>query len=351
MNSTILLIGAIVLLVIVMAVWARNRAVRIRAEADARERRAIAAVRSGGDPVTEDGDGTPGSTAQPAESTGETIFEPGTPTSMVPGRRGSIEVAEVLDIEELLRGEPQGIASRARLQLEEPTNISLGDTLPPRPIVSTPVAVAAPPPARAMPAPAARAAPAPAMAAQAARVAPTPARPVSPPARPPAPVAVATPSPQPAPAVERAPARGRAAPPVPTPAAPDGEVPLRELVLAWFEARGYRSAPASPVVRPIELVLRHKDDPSRAYAFVVGTQRVTAERVLQLAQQARGIGLIRVLIVADAGLSEDAPNAKRGVRVLDRVAISAELAKLDISVAAKIIAVARKRAGVRARAS
>jgi hypothetical protein len=146
------------------------------------------------------------------------------------------------------------------------------------------------------------------------------------------------------------PQRARAAPRTTPPAAPDGEVPLRELVLAWFEARGYRSAPASPVVRPIELVLRHKDDPSRAYAFVVGTQRITGERVLQLAQQARGIGLIRVLIVADAGLTDDAPNAKRGVRVLDRAALSAELAKLDISVAAKIIAVARKRASARPQA-
>src|SRR5258706_280424 len=35
------------------------------------------------------------------------------------------------------------------------------------------------------------------------------------------------------------------------------DVPLRELSLAWFEARGYRGAPASPAVRPIELVLRH----------------------------------------------------------------------------------------------
>jgi len=83
-------------------------------------------------------------------------------------------------------------------------------------------------------------------------------------------------------------------------------------------------------------------------AFVVGTQRVTSERVQQLAQQARGIGLIRVLVVADAGLSADAPHAKRGVRVLDRNSLSAELAKLDISVAAKIIAVARKRSSARA---
>jgi hypothetical protein len=326
-DGTTLLIGSIVLLAILMALWARGRASRIRSDAVARERRALATVRAGGDPSTNTGSGP----KTPGESTGETIFEPGTPTMMVPGSRGSIEVAEVLDIEELLRDEPDGIASRARAQLEEHTNIHTGDTLPPRPLINEPVALA-PPPARVMPPPA-RVMPPPAV--QPTRSAP----PVSP--------SVAA---QRQPASPRAayPAQVRAATPAPAPSAPDGEVPLRELVLAWFEARGYRSSPASPVVRPIELVLRHKEDPSRAYAFVVGTQRVTSERVQQLAQQARGIGLIRVLVVADAGLSADAPHAKRGVRVLDRNALSAELAKLDISVAAKIIAVARKRSSARA---
>lgn len=304
-----------------MALWARGRASRIRSDSDARERRALATVRAGGDPGANTGSGP----KIPGESTGETIFEPGTPTMMVPGSRGSIEVAEVLDIEELLRDEPNGIASRARAQLEEHTNIHTGDTLPPRPLVNEPVALA-PKPARVVP---------PAPIHQPTRSAP----PVAPP------VAAQR---QPAPPRAHPAAQARAATPPPAPSAPDGEVPLRELVLAWFEARGYRSSPASPVVRPIELVLRHKEDPSRAYAFVVGTQRVTSERVQQLAQQARGIGLIRVLVVADAGLSADAPHAKRGVRVLDRNSLSAELAKLDISVAAKIIAVARKRSSARA---
>jgi len=331
-NGTTLLIGSILLLIILMALWARGRAARIRVDANARERKALGSVRSGSDP---NGDTNAGSgAARPGESTGETIFEPGTPTGIVPGSRGSIEVAEVLDIEDLLRDEPHGIASRARAQLEEHTNIHTGDTLPPRP-VAAPVAVA--PPAERVAQPAARAAPQAAV--KQAPAVPVPAAVV--PARPPA-----RPAAQPAP-VAPAP-RARAPAPAAAPAAPDGEVPLRELVLAWFEARGYRSSPASPVVRPIELVLRHKDDPSRAYAFVVGTQRVTSERVQQLAQQARSIGLIRVLIVADAGLSADATHAKRGVRVLDRNALSAELAKLDISVAAKIIAVARKRSSARA---
>lgn len=341
MNGTTLLIGSILLLIILMAVWARGRAARIRRDASARERKALAVARAGGDPAGDGGD-TGSAPAKPAESTGETIFEPGTPTGIVPGSRGSIEVAEVLDIEELLRDEPHGIASRARAQLEEPTNIHTGDTLPPRPVISAPVAVP-PTPVRKDPPPL-PVKPAPIKSAPVAQTPPAvtpPRQPPSPPARP-APAGAASP---------RAQSPARAPAPSPAPAAPDGEVPLRELVLAWFEARGYRSSPASPVVRPIELVLRHKDDPSRAYAFVVSTQRVTSERVQQLAQQARSIGLIRVLIVADAGSSADAPHAKRGVRVLDRNALSAELARLDISVAAKIIAVARKRTDTRASVS
>jgi hypothetical protein len=314
-NGTTLLIGSIILLALLMVVWARGRASRIRKEARDRERRALAVVRAGGDPTasdTESGD-VPGAKR---ESTGETIFEPGTPTGLVPGR-GGIEVAEVFDIEELLRGEPLAVATRARAQLEEPTNIHTGDTLPPRPVAPAP-----PPPAPAVPP----------------RVVPPPVPPRA--AAPAAPAAAAAKGGRPA-----------AQPAASAPAAPGGDVPLRELVLAWFEARGYRSSPASPVVRPIELVLRHKDDPARAYAFVVGTQRVTAERVQQLAQQARGIGLIRVLVVADAGLAPEAPSARRGVRVLDRDALTSELGKLDLSIAAKIIAVARKRSAARSTAA
>lgn len=285
MSGTALLIGSIALLLVLTVVWAHMRTKRIREEAESRERRALAAVRAGGDPVAAVDGKAP---VKGSEPTGDTIFEPNMPTGIVPGR-GGIEVAEVLDIDELLRDESAAVAERARAQLEEPTNIHSGDTLPPRPAAGA--------------------------------SAQRPATPIAPP--------------------PAAPART---------ALPGHDVPLRELVLAWFEARGYRGSPASPVVRPIELVLRHKDDPARAYAFVVGTQRVTAERVQQLAQQARSIGLIRVLVVADAGLAPEAANAKRGVRVLDRAALKAELDKLDLSVAAKIIAVARKRAGARVEA-
>lgn len=222
---------------------------------------------------------------------GETVFA-GMPTQMLP--RAGIEVNEVVDLEALLAGEPHGVATRARARLEEPTNIDVGlDTRPPRPAGLPPVAP------------------------------PVPARP---------PVA-----PRPAPA---APARNDQA-----------DVALRELALAWFEARGYRGSPASPAVRPIELVLRHKGDPARAYAFVVEPQRVSGERVRALAEQARSIGLLRLLIVADSGFEETAASHRKGVRLMDRRTMDAELKKLDLPIAAKIIAVARSRAAARAAAT
>ncbi len=69
------------------------------------------------------------------------------------------------------------------------------------------------------------------------------------------------------------------------------KVPLRELVLAWYESRGYRGVPASPAVWPIELVLRHRDDAARAYAFVVQNDNVSVDRITALIEQAREIGM------------------------------------------------------------
>lgn len=123
-------------------------------------------------------------------------------------------------------------------------------------------------------------------------------------------------------------------------------VPLRELVLAWYESRGYRGAPASPAVWPIELVLRHCDDAARAYAFVVQNDNVSVDRITALIEQAREIGLLRVAVVADAGYESGAKTIarKRHVRLIDRRTMEAELLALELPTAARIIAVARKRA-------
>ncbi|MEW5881824.1 MAG: hypothetical protein AB1761_15425 [Pseudomonadota bacterium] len=284
-----LFIGSLVFLFLVVFVWAVQRARRIRAEAANREAQALAQMRAGTGPAN--------------ERQGETVFA-GMPSQMLP--RAGIEVSEVVDLDELLAGEPHGVAARARARLEEPTNIDAGlDTLPPRP--------AAPPPAVARAAVAAAA------------------------SNPPAPPRATAPRPAPV-----------AAPP---PRQEPAGAALRELTLAWFEARGYRSSPASPAVRPIELVLRHRGDPARAYAFVVEPRRVTGERVAALANQARSIGLMRLLIVAEGGADEGAAAHRKGVRLIDRGAMDDELSKLDLPVAAKIIAVARKRAAGRAAAA
>lgn len=225
-----------------------------------------------------------------AATAGETEFADGLPTHMPAGSGIDVaDVSEVVDIDALLADESRQVAKRARATLEEPTDIYRGlDSLPPlpRPAAARPVAVVRPPPP------------------------PPPRQPV--------------------------------APAVPTTAGRD--VPLRELALAWFEARGYRPSPASAAVRPIELVLRHKDDAARAYAFVLEQKRVDDALVGRLLKQARSIGLIRLLIVADAGCDPAIPAKHKGVRVVDRVGLDGEFRKLDVPVAAKIIAVARRRA-------
>ena len=122
-------------------------------------------------------------------------------------------------------------------------------------------------------------------------------------------------------------------------------VSLRELVLAWYEARGYRGSPASPAVWPIELVLRHREDAARAYAFVVQNDHVSVDRITALIEQAREIGMMRVAVIAEAGYESGAKEVakRRHVRLIDRSAMEAELSELQLPTAAKIIAIARKR--------
>ena len=122
-------------------------------------------------------------------------------------------------------------------------------------------------------------------------------------------------------------------------------IPVRELVLAWFEARGYRASTAFSDAHPIELVLHHRKDQGRSYAFVVESALVTSARASSLHAQARAAGLPRLLIAAEAGTEADLPRRvqKAGIRVFDERGIRAQLGKIDIRIAAKIIAVARGR--------
>lgn len=337
--STLLFAIAVFSVIAGVVFWAVARARRIRAEAQERENNATAAMlgrggAGGGGRGDGDGDGD-------FDGDGDTIL------GSLPPAHGTIDVAEVtevVDLDALLAGESGTVARRARARLEEPTNIGVGrlDTAslhPARaPVLPQPSASSlspAPTSVSGHPAPSAAG---PTRAPGASQTTPAP------------PIVGATPTPLAS--VARTAVQGSA--PAPTRAAgqrlgarpvaqPSGEVPLRELALAWSEARGYRSAPASPAVRPIELVLRHKDDPARAYAFVVESGPLTSERVHALRAQARAIGLVRLFVVAAGGAAAHAAAGVKGVRVMDRPALEAEFRQLDLSVAAKIIAVARKR--------
>ncbi len=132
-----------------------------------------------------------------------------------------------------------------------------------------------------------------------------------------------------------------------------GNVPLRELVLAWYESRGYRGSPASPAVWPIELVLRHREDAARAYAFVVQNDHVSVDRITALIEQAREIGMTRVAVIAEAGYEQGAKEIakRRHVRLIDRTTMEAELSELQLPTAAKIIAVARTRSSAESSAA
>jgi hypothetical protein len=122
-------------------------------------------------------------------------------------------------------------------------------------------------------------------------------------------------------------------------------VELRQIVLAWFEARGYVMKPVPPTAFPIEGVLTHRDNASRSYAFLVQPEIVTQERITALLDRAREIGHPRVALVAEGGAEAAVRDTarRRHVRLIDRRVMEAELAELPRETATRIIAVARAR--------
>lgn len=148
---------------------------------------------------------------------------------------------------------------------------------------------------------------------------------------------------------DEAPAATPAAAAVPIrPAAPQSEppAPVRDLVQVFYEARGFHPAPADPSARPIELVLAHKSDAQRAYAFVPLAEAPSKAALQSIIDVARAIGQTRLLIAVEgtlpAGFGQQLP--AHGVRVFDRAAMNAQLARLDGALSEKIRAAARSRA-------
>jgi len=344
-NNPFLWISVVVLL-LAMTLWGRRYQDSARARAE-RARRA----------------------AERQELGGDSYFLPPPPIEQ------AVELSSPVEIDSLLDGEPEAIAALARRQLEETTEVGsdgglremsfgLGRTPPPPPTLHQRIAQGLDPDtvvplapegtgatgagqggaAAGRPISATPTITAPITAPVTPRITP----PMTPPGTPPAAPGARAPAPAPLPA-SAAPA------PPPPPTEPGGEelrIPVRELVLAWFEARGYRATLAGAEARPIELVLRHRKTPERVYAFVVERARVGGPRITALLSQARAAGVTRLLVAAEAGFEPGMAQQVRpaGIRLFDDSGIRDELRKIDLRVAAKIIAVAHRRANARRQA-
>jgi len=318
---------SLALLLLSVVIWAIQRRAATRARAD-RARREAERPQLGGD----------------------SYFLPPAPIEQ------AVELANPVEIESLLAGESETVAAAARRQLEETTDIAITGGL--RELsLSVPGAPRPPVPARpTQPMTQTNGLRELSFSAPVAPRPPIPSRPTQPLTQtnglrelsfstPSAPRTAERPGPSRQPTAKLAAAPSNAAAKPLTAHDNQFRIPVRELVLAWFEARGYRASTPFSDAHPIELVLHHRKDKDRSYAFVVENALLTSARASSLHAQARASGLPRLLIAAEAGTEPDLPKRvqKHGIRVFDEQGIRAQLGKIDIRIAAKIIAVARSR--------
>jgi hypothetical protein len=125
------------------------------------------------------------------------------------------------------------------------------------------------------------------------------------------------------------------------------DVPLDALTVAWFEARGYEATPAPASARPITLLLSHRDDPDRKYAFYFDRGRLHAQKAATMLERARELGMNKLLVAAEHGADPAVSSTRlRDVLVVDWVALDREMKRIDFRIAAKIIAIARANRGM-----
>jgi hypothetical protein len=140
-------------------------------------------------------------------------------------------------------------------------------------------------------------------------------------------------------------------PPLPqSPSDQAAGIPVQDLLLTWYEARGYRFKPAPGRLRPIEFELRHASSAEHGYAFATVSQHLTPARAQQLLDAARQLGHSRLIIASECHVDEAVVAAirKLGIRIFDPDSTRSEIAKADLRTAARIIAVARGRHEARA---
>jgi len=122
------------------------------------------------------------------------------------------------------------------------------------------------------------------------------------------------------------------------------DVSLDALAIAWFAARGYVAKAAPQSALPISLLLRHRHDKDRSYAFLFERGRLSAQRAGAVVAKAHSLGMNRLLVAAEHGAEPMVGSSRMpDVLVMDWVALDRELKKIDFRIAAKIIAMARSR--------
>jgi hypothetical protein len=94
-------------------------------------------------------------------------------------------------------------------------------------------------------------------------------------------------------------------------------LPLRELAIALYEARGYRRETALKEDAPVLCFLQHRTEPNRTYGFVAlqSTDPVGRERVKGIARDLRTAGHKRMILYSSAGFAPEATELADTLRI------------------------------------
>jgi len=135
---------------------------------------------------------------------------------------------------------------------------------------------------------------------------------------------------------------------IPTPASALANLPLRDLVLSFYEARGYRQEWAAPDIRPVELVLRNRHDHDRSYAFVhwQHPSRLDGPGLSRLARELSALGFKRAIVAVERGFDDAAIEAakKFNLRLYDNAVIQGKILELAPELQAKLAGMSKARA-------
>jgi hypothetical protein len=124
------------------------------------------------------------------------------------------------------------------------------------------------------------------------------------------------------------------------------QVPLLDLVITFYQARGYQTAVAQREDSPVQYWLQHKEDPQRIYAVLALASRspIDAARVGLLVRELNQAGRFRLMFVAESGFEETAmAQYKDAVQMINRPEIERRLDTTDREIRLHIMKKAMRR--------